>query len=281
MFNDIWFNRTEEPKHHYHRGNKYNFSTDYHFEFEGTPHQLITAKCSWDNYRPILITIHDPTPEVLLYLQKFLDRMDYYHLKDVEFTYDFIFEDTGMVKQYFQEHAIVAWRGKGYQSDDDTFYANNIRFASGKGLRAYEKDVQDEDGEELEVARLEMRLKRPILKKNGLHNITDLFTMDNRIANKYWAFQSFNFKKLSKRMIEKNEILYQYDDVSNNIIDEIKEGYLYDMNQYCKEWCKRYNSDSYIKKNKFWDHFKLQFQCSSFLNGDSFKLSSFLMEDGV
>lgn len=282
MFTDIWCNRTAAPQYNIHKGCKYDRSAVYQYKFEGMEHQVIIAKCSWNWLKPYLVTVHDPTQQVLEYLDTYLRKMDRYHVKDIEFTYDFYSENTVMFARYLEEHAVVSWRGKGYHSEHDTFYGNNIRFAHGKGLRVYKKEVEDDHDEKVEVARLEMLYKRPILEKNGIHSISDFINMDSRIVNKYLSFRNFNFRNLIKRMRKENCDNDTINREIKNIQNGIKGGYLYEMNQCYKKYYKGYPSLTYLKKNIFWNHFLGQFRSwYSFLDGDDFRLSSHLMEDGV
>ena len=283
MFTDIWCNKSSQPRYHLHKEYTYNQSAEYRFEFEGIDHQVIIAKCSWSWLRPYLITIHDPTQQVLEYLDVYLSQLDDYHIKNVEFTYDFYSENIDLVTQYLKEHAILSWRGKGYHPKyKNTFYGNNIRFAHGKGSRGYKKEVVDDNGENVKVARMEIMYKRPILKKNRISNIYDLINMDSRFVNKYLSFCNFNFSNFEKRMkkekYDNGTIIHEI----NNIKQSIQEGYLYEMNQCYKNYYKGYPSLTYLKKNKFWDHFLEQFKpWYSFLDSDEFMLISALMEDSV
>jgi len=286
MFTDIRYNGTSAPQYNYERKYSYDRSTIYQYEFDGHEHEIVIAKCSYNYLKPYIIRLHDPTLEVLEHLQQYFGKFDRYHIKDIEFTYDFQSEDIKMMHQYLQEHVIVSWRGKGFQIEEDTFYGNNIRFAHGKGLRVYEKEVENEAGEKVQVARMEMLCKRPILKKNGIHTIKDFINMDTRVSNKYLSFRNFNYGRFIKHMkkISHPHIAKEV----NNIRNGIRNGYLYEMNISYKDWYKETNKNlkenykpTYLYKNKFWDHFISQ--CKpwySFLDGNSFQLSSALMEDG-
>lgn len=257
----------------------YDRSRLYKFQLNGQVHQLIIAKSSKEPFKPYLLTIHDPTPNVLKFLEKFLVQYEYYHVKDIEHTFDFYFEEPDLVMKYLEQHTIVSWRGKGYHPEYDTFYGNNIRFAKGKGLRVYKKEEENEAGIKSEFTRLEMRLKRPILKSNGINNIPDIFHMENTIINKYFSFKSFRYDKLSTRMETEGISKEKIDETILEINEEIRNGYLHEVNRRCLGNIKRYNSDSYIEKSNYWYHFIDQLGFYSFLNGDAFSLSSDLMED--
>ena len=293
MFTDIRYNGTSAPQYNYNRKYNYSRSAIYQYLFDGTQHEIVISKCSYDYLRPYIIRLHDPTREVLEHLQQYLSKFDRYHIKDIEFSYDFYSEDINMVYQYLKEHAVVSWRGKGFQIEEDTFYGNNIRFAHGKGMRVYKKEVENDDCEKVNVARMEMLYKRPILKKKkmGIHTIDDCLKMDSRKSNEYLSFRNYNFGNCVKHMKKMN-----YDHIQKeirNIQNGIEDGYLYDMNRYYKErykiWHKKkfnnkknYHGITYLYKNEFWDHFKEQFKSwHSFIDGDSLILSSALMEDGV
>ena len=287
MFTDIRYNVTSAPQYNDNKKYNYDKSEIYQYKFDETEHEIVIAKCSCNYLKPYIIRLHDPTLEVLQHLQQYLNKFDRYHIKDIEFTYDFHSENVRMVYQYLKEHAIVSWRGKGFQiEEEDTFYGNNIRFAHGKGMRVYYKEVENDDDGKVKVTRMEMLYKRPILKKNGIHKINDFIKMDTRVTNKYLSFRNFNYGKFVKHM---NKINHPHTVKEiNNIRNGIKGGYFFEMNKCYKEWYKDVNKNlkekykpNYLYKNEFWDHFLSQ--CKpwySFLDGDSFRLSSSLMEDG-
>jgi len=252
----------------------------YRFQYGTTIYDLYIAQAKWEAYKPYLVTIHDPTPEVLIFLEQYLNSVTHYHVKNIEFTYDFYSEDNDdTVYKFIKQHTIVKWRGKGFDSEyESTFYGNNIRFASGKGLRSYHK-AEDTIENKQEFIRLEMLLKRGILKKNGINTIRDVFEMDSRLVNTYFIFKYFNFKKLAKRMLEDDTWKNRVDEIHHKIQSEIENGYLFEMNQYSREYSKKYPNDTYLNDCKYMEHFISRFGYSSFLNGDSFLLSSELMED--
>lgn len=273
--------RIEKTRFSFNPKYSYDRSRLYKFQFNGHVHQLIIAKSSKEPFKPYLLTIHDPTPDVLQFLEKFLVQYESYHVKDIENTFDFHFEDPDVVKKYLEQHTIVSWRGKGYHPEYDTFYGNNIRFAKGKGLRVYKKEEENEAGITSEFIRLEMRLKRPILKSNGINNIHDIFQMENNVIKKYFSFKSFRYDKLSTRMEDEGYDKEKIDEIILRVKEEIRDGYLYEVNRNWLRHFKRYNSDSYIEKSNYWYHFIDQLRFYSFLNGDVFSLSSVLMEDEI
>lgn len=279
--NDLISRSTAPFRHRMNFKYKYDESDTYYFQYGTKQYELNIAKANWEKFKPYLVTVHDPTPEVLIYFEQYLSGVTDYHVKAIEFTYDFFTEDKETVWKFIKQHTIVKWRGREFHSDyETTFYGNSIRFATGKGLRSYHKEEEQEGCLE-QFIRLEMQLKREILKNNGVHNIEDIFNMDSRLVNKYFNFKYYNFNKLTDRMLEKNGWEDRLDGVSNNIRNEIEKGYLYEMNKDSLDWCKRYQSDSYLKDCKYWDHFISRFRHSSFLNGDSFLLSSSLMVDDL
>jgi hypothetical protein len=277
--NDLMRRRKRSPKYTRNDAHIYNRSVTYKFQYMNQEYELNIACASRTKFRPYLIKIHDPTCEVLEYLQHYLNQITYYHIQSVEFVYDFYSEDNDLVRNFIKRHVIVSWRGKEYHPEyEKTFYGNNIRFATGKGLRSYEKE-ETVDRQEMNFVRMEMLLKRPILKNNGIHSIDDLTNMDTRIPNKYFKYKAYNYNILEKRVKNTPDDLIKLRALKRSINDEIEKGYLYEMNKYSLQWCKCYPSDTYLKKIKYWDHFVYQFGCYSFLNGDSFPLSLGLMED--
>lgn len=279
LVNEILKMKVENPKYSFNKKYFYDRSAAYKFRYKDHIHQLIIAKSSKEPFKPYLLTIHDPTPDVLKYLENHLIQFDHYHVKDIENSFDFCSEDLDLIKKYLEQHTIVSWRGKGYHPEYDTFYGNNIRFAKGKGLRVYNKEEVNEAGVKNQFIRMEMRLKRPILKVNGIENVSDVLEMDDSIVKKYFSFNTFRCDKLEIRMRNEGYSKEIIDEIMFGIIDEIKDGYLYEVNRKCLRLIKNYNTDSYIKKSIFWYHFVYQLRSSSFLNGDVFRLSSLLMED--
>ncbi len=276
---DLMSRRTKSPRYNRNDNHSYNRSITYKFQYEGKEYELNIACASRQKFKPYLVKIHDPTQEVLRYLQQYLNQVTYYHIQSVEFTYDFYSKENDLVRNFIKRHVIVSWRGKEYHPEyEKTFYGNNIRFATGKGLRSYEKEEIVKD-QELDFVRMEMLLKRPILKRNGIHSIDDIINIDSRIVSKYFKFKQYNFRKLSERALDTPDGQSKLKVLSRAISDEIEEGYLYEMNKYSLQWCKRYQSDSYLKVCRFWNHFTRQFRTYSFLNEDSFPLSLELMED--
>jgi hypothetical protein len=279
LLNDLLEKRTEPPDFHRNR-HDYDLSMTYNFNYLNKKYELNVACASKQQYKPYLLKIHDPTEQVLRYLQKYLDQVTYYHTHSIEFTYDFYSKDNDLVRNFIKRHVVVSWRGKqNYHPEyEKSFYGNNIRFARGKGLRAYEKE-EEKNGGKQEFVRLEMLLKRSILKSNGIHDIDDVIGLDSRIPNKYFSFKTYNYSKLKTRVADSSNWKGRFDELKNNIQSEIEEGYLYEVNKHSLNWYKRYYSDSYLKVTKYWKHFTHQFRGSSFLNGDSFMLSLLMMED--
>ena len=282
LFTDIWLRRTREPKYShltsknfkYHW--KYNEATSYEFKFNDKIYELIISKCSYNHLYPYIITVHDPTKEILIYLKQFFDTLNHYHVKEIEHTFDFIFEDQQMVRQFLIQQTIIKWRGRGFQLDDcGTFYIANPRMAKGKGGRVYEKVLDAKK----DSVRLELLLKRPILKRNGVETIEDVIDADSSTVTNYIHFKKFNFDKLKKRMQSKNYNSDEIDNEIDNVKNRIDNGELHEINKEHSKQFGKYQSDTFLKESFFWNHFKHEIARSSFLRRDVFKLSHALMMD--
>lgn len=284
LLNEIWFRRTEEPDHNFIPLNrvkfhwKYDRVTKYKFNFENQTHEIIFAKCSRSNLYPYIITIHDPTYNLLLYLKPFLESFHHYHVKEMEHTFDFVFDTPELVKDFLVQQTIVKWQGRSFGLDNcSTKYMGNPRVAQGKGGRIYNKPLAVSDNQD--SVRLELVLKRPILKRNGIKRIENVIESDSKAIMKYLQFKKFNTKKLSKRMLSFGIDQSEIDNEIRSITNRIKEGYSHEVNkEYLLEY-KKYYSDSFLDKSLYWRHFAERIGHSSFLTRDVFTLSHGLMMD--
>jgi hypothetical protein len=286
LFTDIWMKRVGNPNYKFlSEGNTqyhwtYNKAAKYKFKLNDKIYEIIIAKCSFSYQYPYIITIHDPTPEVLLYLKPFLEQFQHYHVKEIEHTFDFVTDDNNMVRQFLIQQTVIKWRGKGFKRNDcGTCYIGNPRMCRGKGGRIYEKKLEMNLDEE--VVRMEMVVKRQILKSNNVQTIEDVLSDDSSTVMKYLQFKEFNFRKFRKKMaslsLSKEEIEEEVMVISNRI----KDGELYEVNKELLSQLKKYQSESFLKVSGFWDHFVEKIGSSSFLNRDEFELDSKLMIDGM
>lgn len=284
LLNEIWFRRTEEPDYNFIPLNrvkfhwKYDRVTKYKFSFENQIYEMIIAKCSRSNLYPYIFTIHDPTYNLLLFLKPFLEDFHHYHVKEIEHTFDFVFDELELVRDFLIQQTVVKWQGRSFGLDNcSTRYMGNPRVAQGKGGRIYNKPLAVSEHEE--SVRLELLLKRPILKRNGIKNIKNVIESDNKIVMKYLQFKKFNTKKLRKRMLSIGSIQSEIDNEIISVIDRIKEGYSHEVNkEYLLEY-KKYYSDSFLNKSIYWKHFVERIGRNSFLTRDVFTLSHGLMMD--
>ncbi|MDD2463138.1 MAG: hypothetical protein PHI97_04015 [Desulfobulbus sp.] len=286
LFTDIWMKRVGNPNYKFlSEGNTkyhwtYNKAAKYKFKFNDKIYELIIAKCSFSYQYPYIITIHDPTPEVLLYLKPFLEQFQHYHVKEIEYTFDFITDDNDMVRQFLMQQTVIKWRGKGFKGNDcGTCYIGNPRMCRGKGGRIYEKKLDANLDEE--VVRMEMVVKRQILKSNNIQTIEDVLTDDRSTVMKYLQFKEFNFSKFRKKMVSLSLSNEEIEKEVTVIIDRIKNGELYEVNKELLSQLRKYQSESFLKVSGFWDHFMEMIGCSSFIERDEFELDSRFLRDGL
>lgn len=88
LIDDLLERRTKPPDHNRNQ-HDYDVSTTYNFDYHNKKYELNVACASKQQFKPYLLKIHDPTEQVLRYLQQYLDQVTYYHTHSIEFTYDF------------------------------------------------------------------------------------------------------------------------------------------------------------------------------------------------
>jgi len=259
----------------------YDYSETYSFEYEGEVHNFNVLKSTFKPFLPKIITFQNPSKELLIFLEKYLSKLAYYHVKEIEFTFDFVHEDKEYIRNFIKTHFTIKWRGKKFDHPSDTIYFNNIRFCKGKGGVLYDKPIENEKHEIEDVTRLEVRMKRPILYKNGISKIQNVIDMKAEVVTKYFEFKEFNYRLCRKRLIENdknnNEIINEF-----KIIEErIADGYLYDINSLLMNQYKKYNSDTLLIKHPFHKHLLNQIRYKSFLDRDSVMVTTSMMPDKI
>lgn len=151
-------------------------------------------------YPSLLIKIHDPNEEFLSLLDSFFK----YHAIEVnvsliEFTFDFKTDDPIELFDFLKSHLFLKnIRTKPYSQYSSTFYTNNIRQSS-KGMRVYLKTLK---GDDKQVVRLELVLKRSIIKRLGLEfPLSNIDTVD---LSKFFSFNFIDEERINKYLCWKH-----------------------------------------------------------------------------
>ena len=250
----------------------------YRFQYEGTEYELGIAKCSKSYLLPYILTIHDPDQKILLFLKPYLESYFSYHVKEIEYTFDFIHDDPDTVKNFIIQHINIPWQGKHFSLDNcETYYFANPRIAKGKGGRVYEKILADGSIS----TRMEIVIKHEILKGKGINKIEDLFSETTSTVLNYIRFKDFNFDKLisscKKEGYSESEIIETVSSVKNRI----RNGRLHQVNKDYLETFRTYQSESFLSESQYNNHFKQNLFNQSFLSQDTIFLSSRLMTDNL
>ena len=257
----------------------YDESWSAEFEIEGHVYAINILKSNTKAFLPKIITLHHPTEELLKFTELHLKHKAWYHVKEIEFTFDFEHEDKEMIRNFIKNHFTIKWRGKGFYHPSETEYFANIRFAKGKGGRLYEKELGEKGCESRDVTRLEVLLKRPVLYRSGVAKIPDLLNMNIDIVAKYFTFKEFNYRLWKKRLLENELSIEQVKIEFSQVKESINDGKLYDLNSSIVSIYKKYPSDGFLIDHSFQRHFINQISGKSFLNGDSIMVSTSLMDD--
>ncbi len=203
LFNIIRSMNVDEPKFRLTGKRGYCQSKTYNIKYHDKYYKIVSARVPDSTSFPILLTIHDVDQNLLLYLQPHLNRLDH-HISWVEFTLDFISNTPELVYNFMKSHLWLKWAGKKNENliYDTTFYRNDIRKSQTKGLRGYRKQLQDGQGNKVESVRIELLMKRQLLKKKGVENISDTFNMTSQLVTKYLSFKKFNYNLFITRLKE-------------------------------------------------------------------------------
>ena len=229
-------------------------------------------------FLPDLITVHDPDVKIINHIEPLLNQLKYYHVKELELTFDFENDDREYIKQFIKNHFIINWRGKKFYHPSGTHYFNNIRFCKGKGSRLYDKIIKKDKDKDNNFIRLEMLLKRPILLKHNIHRISDIDSLKPEKLSRYFNFKELNFSKCKKRFKEKGKELPEIARKFNEYKNQVSAGNLYDLNRTILKKYKNYPSDGFLTHHSFNSHFLSQIQGKSFLKRDSVKVSTGQMD---
>jgi hypothetical protein len=96
--------------------------------------------------------------------------------------------------------------------------------------------------------------------------------MDNMIALNYMSFKDFNFNKFINRLKEMKYDQQKINDIVNQFRQDIKNGYLHELDETALNYSKKYESDCYLEKHSFHQYFMSKVRGLSFINGDSFNV---------
>ena len=141
---------------------------------------------------PNVLLIKYPDTQVLLYLDNFLSRM-MYHIKDVEFAFDFEGADNNRIRQKLFPMYYLKWSTKASQLSlryPTTSYSNNIR-TSPRGMKVYAK--QRRNGRH--VVRMEATYRRRILTMKNINVINDLINLDMQKIASDISFRTFDYDR--------------------------------------------------------------------------------------
>ncbi len=85
----------------------YDYSETYSFRHEGWIHNFNLIKSTSKPFLPKIITFQDPTESLLLFLEPYLLKLGGYHVKEIEFTFDFVNEDKEYIRNFIKTHFTI------------------------------------------------------------------------------------------------------------------------------------------------------------------------------
>lgn len=238
--------------------------------FNNKTHKVISLRASSVPYLPIIIKIYQPDANLLNHFNSYLNQLEHL-VSNVEFTMDFIGESPDHIYKFMKEHLLLMWPGKKlYKPNYETsFYGNNLREATGKGSRCYQKYIKDVDGNVLKSIRVELLMKRRMFHNKEINTMSDFLSMDNMIPLKYLSFKEFTFNKFHNKL--SNEVGFykiMIDDVLESFKNKIKNGDLDLLNDLAKTYYEK-GSLRYLQDHDFNKYFKGLFNGKVFINGNS------------
>ena len=250
----------------------YSDGKDYEINYLGEEHLVIARNAPCVEYLPMQITIHEPTRQLLNYLTPYLNKM-IHNISQVEFTLDCISDEPHKVFQFFKQHLLLSNPGrKSFNLNYDTsFYRNDIRGARGKGLKCYWKTITFGKSNLVQSIRVELTMKRQLMKSKGIDSINDFLSMNNNIPVKYLLFRKFNYGKFHSKLVEQG---YGSEFITNLLTDiksDVNNGFLYESNVTAKTYYKK-GSLTYLDNHGFHEHFRNSISGKNFLNGDIFSV---------
>ena len=200
----------------------YDYSEEYQMQdFEKT---LRLFNSSEMNFRPILMKIEKPNIKTLNFIHNFaVENQIQYHISSMELTFDFVTPDKSIesimeMYSFLVQHVYLKWAGKLFYNDyETTTYIGNCRLTRSKAVRIYVKE--NEYGVK-EKSRLELILKRKVLKRYNVELITDLKKdVYNQIISKYIEFKYLKLDIYEKKYLRK--LRKRYKTLTDNEIQNI------------------------------------------------------------
>ncbi len=273
LFNVIKGMSVEESNFHFVDGYGYSQIRKYSIEFQNKIYKVVASRCPSDWNLPILLTVHEPSVQLLQYLKQYLAKVNYL-VSSIEHTLDFYSDVPDQIYQFLKSHLLLKWAGKKKLTLNypTTFYRNDIRNSRGKGLRCYRKQHDIGNGESVESVRVELVMKRPLLKTKSVSTIDNVLNMDCMIAMKYLSYKDFNFNKFTNRLKNKDYTQQQIDQFLTVFKNDIKNGFLYELNNIALSYSQNYDTDDYLIYHDFQQYFMGLINGKSFINGDTFSV---------
>ena len=198
---------------HYKLDYLYDFSMEYQMpKYNDKVLRLLISK--ENPFLPILMKIEEPTIEILNFIHNFgvLNNIQY-KISSMELTFDFVTPDKSIesimeMYSFLVQHVYLKWAGKLFYNDyETTTYIGNCRLTRSKAVRIYVKE--NEHGVK-EKSRLELILKRKILKRYNVELITDLNKdVYNQIISKYIELKFFKLEIYEMKYLRKLRKLYK------------------------------------------------------------------------
>ena len=152
-------------------------------------------KGSYKGSPTLLLTIHDPFTDLLIYFdQVFKYHQIYPKLSRIEIAFDFYTDNTFEVYNFLQSHLFLKYQKTNSFKKKTTLYTNNVR-KSIKGIRLYPKPKKGKK----EFVRLELQLKRSKIRELKLE--LPLTTINQLDLSKFFEFRYLDKDRLLSHFI--------------------------------------------------------------------------------
>ena len=184
----------------------FDFSMEYQMpEYNNKVFRLLTSK--ENPFLPILMKIEKPNIKILNFMHNFaVSNKIQYKISSMELTFDFFTQNIDTLDAMYSmlvQHVYLQWAGKSFENDyETTTYIGNPRKTISKAIRIYKKEF--EDNKKKDRARLELILKRRLLKRQNIESITDLQEdAYYQIIDKYLKFRDLNLNAYERKYLRK------------------------------------------------------------------------------
>ena len=174
-------------------------------EYNGKILRVLTSK--ENPFLPILMKIEKPNLKLLNFIHNFaVSNKIQYKISFMELTFDFFSKNIDTLDAMYSmlvQHVYLQWAGKSFEHDyETTTYIGNPRKTMSKAIRIYKKEF--EDSNKKDRARLELILKRRLLKRQNIESITDLKKdVYYQITDKYIKFKDLRLDIYEKKYLRK------------------------------------------------------------------------------